>query len=349
MGFGPQHQLVGIRLLVIVGGQRAAVANDGQNAVAPGIVGNAHILGVGADAHIAAGGIQHFAVAVQLDAAAALGVFLGAVDNVGPEVAGQSTIIGGFDVLGGIEAEAIRAGIDAFLQEVQDHALHLGVGGVQVRQTGHAVLGHFLAVAIIIGVLIDVVPAIGVVFQVGNDAVGQTVGTGFAVAHVIGDHVYDDLDAVGMGCLAHADEVGLGAQGTGAGVIDVESAGLVVDPPVVAGMLSGGLLGLLDGRGLDGGVAQSGDGLHFFFDALEGPVPAVQSHAVLNAQRGGISRSGTGRDGQQHKCSNHRQGQNPADGTCEASFHVDSSCFNICRIIIPKQGSIVQRERGFCG
>ena len=291
VGLCPNDQLVSLSGLVKAGGVSAGVlaADDIlQDSAAPGVIGDGHILGISVDRQIAAGVVQYFAVAVQLVAVVLLAeIILSAVDDGGPEIAGAVGIVGSFDVLGTVEAEAVSAGIDAFLQEVQNVGLYLLVGGVQIRQTGHAVLRYVKAIVVIGGVLGVIMPAGSIVTDIINDGIGQIVGGG--VAHMVGNHVNDDLQALIVSSLTHLLEIGLSAQGAVAGVVDGEGSGLIEHPPVVAGMFCGGLLGGLDGRGLDGSIAQSGDGIQISGDLIEGPVPAMQSYAVLNGFHSGLS------------------------------------------------------------
>ena len=158
-------------------------------------------------------------------------------------------------MLHSIKAEAVSTGIDALLQIVQHKILHFLVGGVQVRQTGHAVLGYVKAVGVVADVCFEIMPAFRIGSQLFHDAVCNAVGSGFGVGHVIGHDIHNDLDAPVMGSLTHTFEIFLGSQSAVAGVVNDKSGRLVVDPPVIGGVVQGRLLGLLNGRGLDGGVA----------------------------------------------------------------------------------------------
>ena len=342
VGLSPDYQLIGLSGFVVIGGVGAGViAADHilQNGAAPDIIGDAHVLGVGTDGQVAAGVIQNLAVAVQVNVTGGLGVIDGTVHHGGPEIAGTVGVIGGFNVLGTVTTEAVGTGIDAFLQEVQNIVLNLLAAGIQVRQAGHAMLGHIVAIIVVGGVLAVIMPAGSIILNVGNDGFSQVVGSG--VAHMVGDHIDDDLDALFMGGLAHLLEIGLGAQGTVTTVVNGEGGRLIEGPPVVAGVLLGGLLGGLNGGSLDGSIAQSGDSIQIGGDLIEGPVPAMQGHAVLNGQPGVRSVS-LGRNSGEADTGYQHQSQHQAKGAQNLLFHGFSSCIFINPNIIAKNWSIVQ-------
>ena len=346
VGLSPDNQLVGSgALLIAVGESVCILATDDAVAdhIAPSVVGDVHVLGVGIYLQAAAGRIQQLAVAVQVEVAGLLGIVHSAIDDSGPEIAGAVAVVGGLDVLGSVEAEAVSAGVDAFLQQVKNQILNLLVGGVQIRQTIHAVLGDVKTVGIVAGILVDVMPAAGIVPQLSDDAVGDA-GAGVRVTHVVGNNVDNDLDALLVGSFTQALELGLGAQGTVAGIVDVEAHGLVECPPVAEGVLCGGLLGLLNGRGLDGSVAQGNNLIQILFDVLIGPVPAVQGYAVLNAVSDGVtdrSSAGAGGAGNQQNADQKKNGQQPADGAQNMFTHVKTSLI-LSEKIISNRLQIVQ-------
>ena len=347
VGLGPDNQLVSAgRLLIGSGiGISVLVLDDAlQNVVAPAVVGNAHVLGVGADMQGTTGGIQQLTVAVQqLVGVLLLIIGLGTVNDSGPEIAGAVAIIGGFDVLGSVKTETVSTGIDALLQEIQNLVLDLLVGGVQVRQTGHAVLSYIKTIVVIVDILGVIVPAGGIIAQSGIDGFGQVIGR--SVTHVVGNNVNDDVQTILMCSLAHLLEVGLGSQSAGAGVVDDKISGLIEHPPVVAGMLLGSLLGNLDGRGLNSTVAQGSDALHVGSDLIERPVPAVQgdlSLGIISAGGGGFGSLG-GNGGEADTGYQH-QSQHQAKGTKNGFLHGFSSCFFIIQFILANNVTNVQKK-----
>ena len=180
------------------------------------------------------------------------------------------------DVLAGIEAETIDAIIHGGLQEVVHAAFHRLVGGVQVPQAQQLAMGHLPTVGIV-----DVLAVAGVlVMEVfGIPPIGI-----YCVpirGEVVGHHVHDDADAMGVRGRGHLLQISLGADHE---VADGGVGRLIHVVPVFGELLAvgGHFLDLAHRFGLDGGVAGFGDLIHMLRDGVERPHPCVQDCAVLH-------------------------------------------------------------------
>ena len=294
---GPQgaavaHSIVGLcpqNQLVCIGGLEVSLTQSGgavtlqlvANVIGPDGLGDAHILGVGAHGQSAltavalVGVFQQLAVEVQVDASGGLGIAVGAVDHRGPEVTGVAVvIIGGLDLLGGIKAEAVHTAVDILLHQSQRLVLYLLIGGVQVGQTGHALLGHIVAIHIAGGILRIIMPAGRIVQKIRIHQRAKLICA--VVGGVVEHHVHDDLDVVLVCFVAQVDQLGLGADTVALGIVDVEADRLIHGPPVVIGSVHGAFLQLLHGRQLDGGITHIGDQAQIGFHIGNRPVPTVK-------------------------------------------------------------------------
>ena len=180
------------------------------------------------------------------------------------------------DVLACVEAESIDAIIHGGLQEVVHAAFHRLVGGVQIPQTQQLAMGHLPTVGIVdvpalAGVLVMEVFGI---LPIGVD--GVPIG-----GEVVGHHVHDDADAMGVRGCGHLLQISFGADHE---VADGGVGRLVHVIPILGELLAvgGHFLDLAHRLGLDGGVAGFGDLIHMLRDGVERPHPRVQDGAVLH-------------------------------------------------------------------
>ena len=285
VGFGPQNQYGGRNCLIVAWGQGSITGVDvTSEGIAPGVVGDGHILGVSGQGHTA-GFVQDLAVDVQILAVGLAGVVLCPADHDGPEVAGDDLIvIGGFNALGCVKTEAVNTHIHAILQKSQNDLLQFCVAGVQVRQTGHTVLGYLVAVLPISDIFGKIMPE-GSLAEMFRNFWGQIIAG--LVGQMVCDHIHDDLDAVAMGSSHHALQFRFGTQSVALECVDRKINGLVADPPGGAyRSANGAFFQRLNGRSLDSGVTLGCDGGHVGLDLGKGPVPAVQGQTVLNT--GGV-------------------------------------------------------------
>ena len=251
------------------------------------VVSDTHDVGV--NRQIApCGCVEDFPVYVQVFPRLFAVILLGLHHSVFPEVAGIVGIGGGLNVLGGVEAEPVHAGVDAFHEQRKHPLLHIGVGGVQIRQVavgvvlglragagGGAVVveGHADAVHVFVAVAVDN----GLILlHGGGDGGGAVrllalvVGGGQMVRH----YVHQDADAVFLRLAAQSDQLVLGAQG---GIVsDGEAQRLIEGPPGGAAPL-----GLLHRHGqhiLEAGVPYA---LQIHHDLMVRPVKGVKRQSVL--------------------------------------------------------------------
>ena len=281
MGLDPQNAFIGGGAFVIgAAGKLGGCLVDSliQRAVAGVVVRDCHILRVFADVCIGSRAVEDFAVAENV-----AGICLDSVDDRRPEVAAAVFIVGKLDVLCRVKTEAVNAAVDTILHQIQHHPLNIVVSGVEV---GHAemVLGDVIA-AVAVGVFVVVVEIIAVLKIFIHTAVQVFVGAavGAVVGEVVGDDINDDLDAVPVGFGAELRQLLFGAEPRVA-VGNRHSERLIELPPLTAAVCPRGIviLGSLNRRGLNRGIARRGDVGQVCLDAVVRPVKAVQNGAALN-------------------------------------------------------------------